>query len=95
MEGFKKKKHIRAGHKAYMRKLLNEANSVVKEEPNQAVTDRLQRLKISLNERLGVIGKLDEEILDLIEKEEEIAPEIETKGEFREEVYGMLEHNAI
>ena len=44
-------------------------------------------LKFSLGEKLGILKKLDEEILDFIEEETDISWEIEQADELKERVY--------
>ena len=43
--------------------------------------------KFSLGEKLGILKKLDEEILDFIEEETDISWEIERADEFKEGIY--------
>ena len=44
-------------------------------------------LKFSLGEKLGILKKLDEEILDFIEEETDISWEIKQADEFKERIY--------
>jgi len=73
---------LRNGHKAYATKLISETKELLNESSPE-VREKLKILTISLNEILQKIADLDEEILDQVDSEEEIAEEIETAGSFR------------
>ena len=90
MSAIGKKRKIRSGHKAYTTKLLNEATDVSKEEPSIEVKDKLRQLEISLKERLDILAGLDKDILELEDDDDAIIEEIETSGEFRDKIHGVL-----
>jgi predicted ribosome quality control (RQC) complex YloA/Tae2 family protein len=50
----------------------------------------LSQLKLTLKEKIETIKKLDEAILDMLEKQEDVESEIETSSEFISEIYGGL-----
>ena len=63
-----KKNEIRAGHKGMVTKRIREVDdlimAVMPKEPVELV--KLTRLKLSLQEKLDTISKLDDEIFELI-----------------------------
>ena len=70
-----KKTKIRGGHKAHIKKLFSAVDKCVtdfdlRKEPE------LLALQESLRRKTGVIAKLDEEILEVLENDEEIVEEI-------------------
>ena len=70
-----KKKKSRQGHRAYAQKLMGKAEDIIKEfDPSQE--NKLEQLKISLEDRLETICALDTEILDELEDEKGIEEEI-------------------
>ena len=80
---------LRNGHKAYATKLISETKELLNESSPE-VREKLKILTISLNEILQKIADLDEEILDQVDSEEEIAEEIETAGSFRAGMHDVV-----
>ena len=70
MSNIKKKIKIRQGHRAYLTKILGNANAIV-ENYDVSLEKKLKQIRITLNERLDTLKTLDEEILELIEADEE------------------------
>lgn len=83
-----RKKHVRAGHRGSTRKTIQRANDEL--ALPHAAADKLSRLNLSLKEKLNVLTRLDEEILDKIEGEDAIATEIEQADTFEEEMYDII-----
>ena len=89
MSNIKKKIKIRQGHRAYLTKILGNADDNVQNyDGNQE--KKLKQIRITLKERLDTLKTLDEEILELIEADEEISTEIEEAGKYRESVHEMI-----
>ena len=90
-EQLEKKRRIRGGHKASASRIIQQADDVIaaggSESSAEIDTKRLLHLKFSLGEKLGILKKLDEEILDFIEEETDISWEIEQADEFKERIY--------
>ena len=86
-EDLKKKKKIRGGHKGYVTKTLERIQSLLDRfEPT--VVNQLKTYRIALEEKLKILGSLDDEILGLL-KEDQIEEEIEETGNFRESIHEM------
>ena len=85
-----KYKRIRSGHRASATRMINrvcEIIEVFEADPTKAleVTGLLQ-LKLSLDEKLSTLKKLDREILELVE-DEAAEEEIEHPDTYKETVY--------
>ena len=69
-EQLAKKRRIRCGHKASATRIAQQVDYVIaagdSESSVEIDTKRLLHLKFSLGEKLGILKKLDEEILDII-----------------------------
>ncbi|CAB4021799.1 Hypothetical predicted protein [Paramuricea clavata] len=89
MSNIKKKIKIRQGYRAYLTKILSNADDIVQNyDGNQE--KKLKQIRITLKERLDTLNTLDEEILELIEADEEISTEIEEAGKYRESAHEMI-----
>ena len=87
-EDLKKKKKIRGGHKGYVTKTLERIQSLLNRfEPT--VVNQLKTYRIALEEKLKILGSLDDEILGLL-KEDQIEEEIEETGHFRGSIHEMM-----
>lgn len=86
-EGLAKKKRIRAGHRASATRTLAKANGALAAET--ADEAKLSQLKLTLEEKLGTLKLLDDDIVELIE-EEALATEIEQADDFKGEIYAAL-----
>ena len=73
--GAERKKRIRAGHKAHLTKLTTAVDTLLAAYSN-AQEGELLKLKGSLERKIQVIAKLDDEILDTVE-DDQIDAEIE------------------
>ena len=83
-----KKKRTRGAHKASATRLIGQIEEVVASaEPS---IPRLKTLRTSLEQKLEVIKKLDEEIVDLMEDETEMTSEVEQADVYKETVYSAL-----
>ena len=87
MSEITKKKQSRSGHRAYATKTLAKVKSLI-ESVLPEVKVELAQLKLTLVEKIETIKKLDDSIIDLLEKKEDI--EIETSSEFISEIHGGL-----
>ena len=54
------------------------------------VSVELAQLKLTLTEKIETIKKLDDTIIGLLEKKEDVEQEIEASSEFISEIYGGL-----
>ena len=90
-EQLAKKRRIRGCHEASTTRIIQQVDDVIaagdSESSVKIDTKRLLHLKFSLGEKLGILKKLDEEILDFIEEETDISWEIEQADEFKERIY--------
>ena len=85
MSNVKEKMKIRQGHKVYLMKILGMANETV-QNCDESQEKKLKQIRITLQERLDILKTLDGEILELIEKDEEILVDTEDAGKFRQSV---------
>ena len=87
-----KKNRIRAGHKGVVTKRIKEVDDLIAaatpEEPVELA--KLTRLKLSLQEKLDTISKLDDEIFELIENEGELVGEIDGADAFKQTIYATV-----
>ena len=74
------KKKIRGRHKGYVTRIIQKIQSLLDHlEPD--VVNQLKTNRIALEEKLKILGGLDDEILGLL-KEDQIDEEIEKNGKF-------------
>ena len=64
-----KKKQKRQGHRLYATKLMGDAEQIIKEF-DSSKENKLKQIKISLLDRMEIIRKLHEAILDALKKDE-------------------------
>jgi hypothetical protein len=90
-EGLSRKKRIRAGHKASATRILSQLDDVLGAvDPASAVdTAKLTQLKLSLQEKLDTLKRLDEEILELTE-EDKFEDEIKQADSYKEGIYSAM-----
>ena len=82
-----RKRKIRGGHRGSATRTMNAIDALLsEEEPDPA---RLAQLKLSLQEKLSTLTRLDSEILDLTE-DENVDTEIQEADEFKDRVYGAI-----
>ena len=81
-----RKKKIRGGHKDHLRKLITSVNHLLRDTDSAENNAELFSRKLQLERKAQIISKLDEEILEEIEDEGEIAHEIETTEEIHSEI---------
>ena len=89
MSEITKKKQSRSGHRAYATKTLSKVKSLMG-NTSPGVSVELAQLKLTLTEKIETIKKLDDSIIDLLEKKENVEQEIEAPSEFISEIYGGL-----
>ena len=77
-----RKKRVRAGHRSHLKKMCTTVDNILKEY-NPSLESELLPIRECLVRKAAVISKLDEELLDNIEDENEIAEEIDTAEEFQ------------
>ena len=68
----KKRVNVRRAHRASAMKLINQVESVAASDAR-----RLRQLKQSLTDKLALLERLDEEVMELTEDEEELLVEVE------------------
>ena len=82
-----KRSRIRAGYRTHTSKLLNDARDEIRRETPSVST--LQKLSVSLKEKLNVLRKIDEEVFLEI-KEEDLENEVFQYEEIRSDIHGVL-----
>ena len=87
-DALKRKVRTRAGHRAYVTKILGD---IMKNDNEVEERKRIMNMKSSLEEQFEAIKRLDEQILELLSDKEdvedgEIAAEIEEAGRLRAEI---------
>lgn len=83
-EGLPRKKRIRAGHRASATRILNQIDgALAAATPDNA---KLSQLKLSLQEKLETLKRLDDEIVELT-PEDGLVEEIEQADSYKEGVY--------
>ena len=86
-ENLARKRRIRGGHRGSATRSMNTVEALLaEEEPDPA---RLAQLKLSLEEKLSTLTRLDSEILDLTENEH-LEGEILESDEFKDGVYRAI-----
>ena len=87
-EALVKRKRIRAGHRASATRIISE----VEKTPSAEVPDnaKLVLLKLTLNEKLETLRKLDDDIVDLTEDETALEEEIGLADSFKECIYAAV-----
>ena len=85
-----RKRRIRAGHRGVVTRRVGEAKAIVEGEgtPDKKA---LERYIAIVQEKLSVLQKLDGEILDLFDGEEEIVREIEQTPTIRSSLIFCVE----
>ena len=81
-----RKKKVRGGHKVHSRKLITSVNHLLQDMDSAENNAKLSSRKLQLERKAQIIWKLDEEILEEIEDEVEIAHEIKTAEEIQSEI---------
>lgn len=92
-EGLTKKRQIRAGHRRSVTKMLRQVDDLTASIAPDTRADmaRLSQLKLSLQEKLGTLQRLDGEILELVEGDEGLfSEEIERADTFKEGIYAAM-----
>ena len=79
----------RSGHRAHVTKTLARVKEMTNEPLPESIT-ALMQLKLTLNEKIETITKLDEEILDLVTDDTEIEREIEESSEVKDDIHGGI-----
>ena len=81
-EGISRKRKVRGGHRGSATRMLNEVYETIESSADKnSVVTKLEECKISLEEKLRVIKRQDEEILELVD-DEELEHEIEEADTF-------------
>ena len=84
-----KKRRIRGGHKAYITTSITKCKEILaKFIPEDSL--RLKQEKVPLEEKLTTMKGLDDQILNLIEKEDEIQHEVNESANFSKGIYEIL-----
>ena len=78
---------VRGGHRGSATRTMNAVDALLsREDPELA---RLAQLKLSLEEKLNILTKLDSEVLDLT-ADDDVEDEIQEADEFKDRVYGAI-----
>ena len=86
-EALPRKRKIRAGHRSAVTRMLGQITAALEATPPDL--DRLALLKMTLNEKLETLNKLDSEIIDLT-SEEALEEEILQSDERKEKIFDAL-----
>ena len=78
-----RKKKVRTGHRCHLKKMCTTVDNILKEY-NPSLESELLSIRECLVRKAAVISKLDEELRDSIEDENEIAEEINAAEEFQQ-----------
>lgn len=90
-EELTKKNRVRGGHKASTMWLIHQVRDIVAaEERDEPTLKQLRMLKLGLEEKLSTLGRLDGEIVNLIEDEGAMGEEIEQADDFKQEIYEAI-----
>lgn len=89
-EGAKKRK-IRGGHRTSAKRTINASSAILDDFDlsDKQQSEKLLQQKITLNEKLVILQKLDDEILAITE-EKDIEREIEESDLLRERIHGTI-----
>ena len=79
----------RGAHRAVVRKRIQELETILAEEELDLA--RLKQLRLHFKEKMEVLGKLDEEVLDGLGDAEAMGQDIEEADIFRQEIYSAIE----
>ena len=84
----------RDAHRGVVQKRIRELETILTEaEGNEEGPDlnRLRRLMLNLQEKMEVLSRLDEEVLDGLNDAEAMGRDIEEADEFRQTIHGAIE----
>ena len=87
-EPLPRKKKVRAGHRGSATKTIRRVEEQL--TSGSPDVDKLSQLQLTLKEKLEVLKHLDEEILNLVDGEDDIAEEIEQADEFKDSIYNAI-----
>ena len=87
-EGLARKKRIRAGHKASATKTIGKVEELLS-SGDVVDNSKFSQLKLSLEEKLETVKRLDIEILDLIE-DVKVVEEIEQADSFKDSIFAAI-----
>ena len=84
-----KKTQIRVGHRGLVTRCIQEADKVIEmATPDQTInTAKLAQLKLSLKEKLETVSRMDDKIVELTEKAEDLETEINKADNFKQGIY--------
>ena len=90
-EELTKKRKIRGGHRTSTRRTINASAAILDEfdASNKQLIEKLSQQKITLKEKLDILQKLDNEILNGVE-EKDIEKEIEESDLLREKIHATI-----
>ena len=88
MSDLTKKRRVRSGHRGSATKSITRVEEQLASSTPDA--DKLAALKLTLKEKLDVLKHLDEQIIDSVDGEDEIAREIELADTFNETIYDAI-----
>ena len=86
-EALPRKKRIKAGHRSSATWILGQITTALEDTPPDQ--DRLALLKLTLNEKLETLNRLDSEIIELT-AEADLDDEIQQSDDYKERIYEAL-----
>ena len=89
-EQLSKLKKTQGGHRGSTKRRIAELEQELIASSTEFDLVKILQLKLNLENKLAVLEKLDSQILDLLEEEEEIAEDIEKAGEYKGLTYAAI-----
>ena len=89
-EQFPKLKKTRGGHRGSTKKMIAELEQELIASSTELDLVKILQLKMNLEQKLTVLEKLDSNILELLEEEEEIVEDIEKADEYKGLAYAAI-----
>jgi len=89
-ENLTKLKRIRGGHRGSFKKIIAELEAELTTSLLELDLVQIEKLKHVLQEKTTTLKKLDSDILDLLEDEEEILEDIEVADEYKGIAYAAI-----
>ena len=86
----KRRVNQRAGHRGFVTKILGKVFDEVQKEDSEEVRQQLLGYKMTLIEKMDVLQRFDDEIVDDLSDVEELGHKIENAGELRNNMHAAI-----
>ena len=80
---------VREGRRKYIQEICDDAKATL-EDLEECTQVKLKQLKLRIKEELDSLKRLDDNILESIDDDNEVLGEIKRSGEIRDDVVGVL-----